>query len=63
MIKEANVNTDKLETLIAILTNLDSGSLAQVVAALEVELWDRDARTAEELFKEAFDDMLASQYA
>lgn len=46
-----------LETLIAILKNLDSDSLDQVVAALQDELWERQG-DAEELLKEARDDML-----
>ena len=63
------MNTDKLETLIAILKNLDSDSLDRIIAALRVELRDRDAadrviaalqvelrdQDAPELFKEARD--------
>lgn len=52
MKKETDMNTDKLETLIALFKNLDSDSLDQVIAALQVELRDRDA------VEEAFDDML-----
>lgn len=54
MKKKSNMN---LETLIALLKNLDSDSLDQVVAALQDELWERQG-DAEELFKEAHDDML-----
>ena len=57
MKKETMMN---LEILIALLKNLDSGSIDQVIEALEVELLDRDAA---EVFKEAHDEMLARQYA
>lgn len=99
------MNTGQLETLIAMLKNFDSASLAQVSAALqlelwqrdakeargemlvsqfegevaeqvfieheldqkpqsrlEIELWERDARNSEELFMEAYDEILASHY-
>lgn len=51
------MNTDKIETLIAILKNLDSDSLDRIIAALQDELWERQG-DAEELFQEAYDDML-----
>tara|TARA_R110000868_G_C10371725_1_gene718445 strand:- start:247 stop:411 length:165 start_codon:yes stop_codon:yes gene_type:complete len=49
------MNTDKIETLIAILKNLDSDLLDRIIAALQVELRDRDVA---ELFKESFDNMI-----
>jgi len=52
-----SMNTDKIETLIAILKNLDSDSLDRIIAALQDELWERQG-DAEELFQEAYDDML-----
>ena len=55
------MNADKIETLIAILKNLDSDSLDRVITALQDELWGRQD-DAEELFKEAHDEMLARQY-
>ena len=57
MKKETMMN---LEILIALLKNLDSGSIDQVIEALEVELLDRESA---EVFKEAHDEMLARQYA
>lgn len=46
-----------LETLIALLKNLDSDSIDRIIAALQDELWERQG-DAEELLKEAHDDML-----
>jgi hypothetical protein len=62
MNKETDMNTDKLETLIAILKNLNSDSLDRVITALQDELWGRQD-AAEELAKEDYDAMLALQYA
>ena len=55
------MNADKIETLIAILKNLDSDSLDRVITALQDELWGRHDE-AEDLAKEAYDEMLARQY-
>ena len=62
MKKETDMNTDKIEILIAVLKNLDSDSLDRVITALQDELWGRHDE-AEELAKEAYDEMLARQYA
>ena len=49
----------KLDTIIALLRNLDSDSIDRVISELEVELRARDA---EEQAKEDYLDLLSQQY-
>jgi len=50
----------KLDTIIALLRNLNSDSIDRVISELEVELRSRDD---EEQDKQDYDDLLARQYA
>lgn len=49
----------KLDTIIALLRNLNSDSIDRVISELEVELRSRDD---EEQDKQDYDDLLARQY-
>lgn len=49
-----------LDTIIALLRNMDSDSIDRVIVALEVELRARDD---EEQDKQDYDDLLANQWA
>lgn len=50
----------KLDTIIALLRNMDSDSIDRVISELEVELRSRDV---EEQAKDDYLDLLAKQYA
>ena len=56
----ATIEKLRVRQILDLLPSLMSDSLDRIIAAAQVELRDRDSA---ELFKEAFDDMLARQYA
>lgn len=56
------MNTGQLETLIAEQVFIEHELDQKPQSRLEIELWERDARNSEELFMEAYDEMLASHY-
>lgn len=56
----ATIENLRVNHIVDMLPFLTSEAIDRIIAAAEYELRERDA---EELFKEAYDDMLARQYA
>lgn len=55
----ATIEKLRVRQIIDMLPSLTTDSIDRIIAAAQVELWERDG---EELFKEAHDEMLARQH-